>query len=192
MKHTITLERLRELLHYDPVTGIFTWRVKRRNGAKPGDVAGYRTSKGYIRICLDGIKAYGAHSLAMFYVDGEWPKDLPDHINGDGSDNRIDNLRPATQAQNNSNRGIPAHNSSGAKGVRWHKGRQRWRAQIGVNGKEKTIGEYRQFCAAIKARRIAEIEHFGQFSRYDYTASSLFIKAYWPTIRQSLTRLLAA
>jgi HNH endonuclease len=87
----LTAERLRERLHYDAETGVFTRRVGSSN-ARAGDVAGSVHSTGYVRISIDGGK-YTAHCLAWFYVHGVWPSDQIDHINRNRSDNRIANLR---------------------------------------------------------------------------------------------------
>ena len=94
----LTQERLKELLEYDPETGFFT-RLIGRSGprARSGDVAGCDNGQGYIRIYVDG-RPYKGHRLAWFYVHGAWPREI-DHINGDKSDNKLANLRPATRSR---------------------------------------------------------------------------------------------
>jgi hypothetical protein len=87
----LTAERLRERLHYDAETGVFTRRVGSGH-AHAGDMAGSVHSTGYVRIGIDGGK-YTAHCLAWLYVHGVWPSDQIDHINRNRSDNRIANLR---------------------------------------------------------------------------------------------------
>ena len=87
----LTAERLRERLHYDAGTGVFTRRVGSGH-ARTGEMAGSVHSTGYVRISIDGGK-YTAHCLAWLYVHGVWPPDQIDHINGNRSDNRIANLR---------------------------------------------------------------------------------------------------
>ena len=87
----LTAERLRERLHYDAETGVFTRRVGSSN-ARSGDVAGSVHSTGYVRIGIDGWK-YTAHHLAWLYVHGVWPSDQIEHISRKRSDNRIANLR---------------------------------------------------------------------------------------------------
>src|SRR5690606_34614864 len=101
----LTQQRLKELLYYDPETGIFT-RLVGRSGprARAGDVAGSDNGKGYIRIYVDG-RPYKAHRLAWFYMHGEWPEEI-DHRNGERADNRLSNLRPVTRQQNNLNQSI--------------------------------------------------------------------------------------
>ena len=99
----VSAERLRELLHYDPETGIFRWRNWRTGPAK--ETAG-RPSQRYLQIQVDG-RRYQAHRLAILYVTGVWPPDVVDHIDGDGFNNRIANLRSATKSQNLHNRRNP-------------------------------------------------------------------------------------
>jgi hypothetical protein len=87
----LTAERLRERLHYDAETGVFTRRVGSGH-ARAGDMAGSVHSTGYVRIGIDGGK-YTAHCLASLYMNCVWPSDQIDHINGNRSDNRIANVR---------------------------------------------------------------------------------------------------
>lgn len=145
----LTHSRLKELLNYEPDTGVFTWKVDRTGHTKSGDIAGGINNYGYRYIKIDG-KKYGAHRLAWFYVFEQFPPDYIDHINGKTDDNRIENLRPCTNSENQQNR-------AGFYGVCWIKGRRRWRSQIKINGKRKVIGQffskddaYAAYCAAKK------------------------------------------
>ena len=135
----LTAERLREILNYDPDTGVFTWRVPKGRRVKAGAVAGCDNGDEYIRIRIDG-RDYRAHRLAWLYVHGCWPSDQLDHINGNRSDNRMSNLREATPAENNQNRAISSKNTSGFPGVHWHRAKCKWQAQINVNGKKRHLG----------------------------------------------------
>jgi hypothetical protein len=138
---SITLERLREVLHYDPLTGIFTWRVKQgRNG--PGKRAGSVKKDGYRDIGIDG-KTYREHRLAWMYMEGEFPELDIDHKNRVQADNRFSNLRPATVSENGQNRT--------AKGVTFHKQTRKWQAQIRVDGKHIYIGLFPDEKLAINA-----------------------------------------
>jgi hypothetical protein len=159
----ITAERLRELLHYDPETGVFTWRLPRR-GVRAGYEAGASRSDGYRRIQVDGRVIY-AHRLAWPYMTGEWPDAEIDHINGDPSDNRIVNLRPATRSQNSANGRKPSDNTSGLKGVSWHARGRKWRAQIVVNGKCRHLGLFDCPAAAHAAYLAATEKFFGEYAR---------------------------
>jgi hypothetical protein len=86
-----------------------------------------------------------------------------DHINRDGLDNRVCNLRFATFSQNNMNKGVPKNNTSGCTGVGWHKTEGKWRARIKINGKSIELGHFVQKKDAIKARKQAEMKYFGEF-----------------------------
>jgi hypothetical protein len=101
----LTAQRLRELFHYDPDTGIFTWRVKPRKGCvQIADIAGHVNHTGYRSIKIDQ-RAYRAHRLAWLYMYGVWPPGDLDHDNTIKDDNRLVNLREATDPQNQANIG---------------------------------------------------------------------------------------
>jgi len=134
----ITQEELKELLDYNPDTGIFTWKVKHNKRMFVGDVAGTLCKK-YIKILID-YNQYKAHQLAWLYNYGEFPDSSIDHVNGNNSDNRICNLRLADKFENAANRGIMKNNSSGFKGVT--KSRNKWRAQINYKNKKYNLGFY--------------------------------------------------
>ena len=145
----LTAERLREVLSYDPATGEFVW-TERAYHAVVAEKAGGRNRKGYIQICID-LRRYYAHRLAWLYVHGRWPAEQIDHINGVKDDNRIANLREATNAENQQNRRITRKNTSDHVGVSWHKKTQQWRAQISVNGRPKHLGCFDDIDDADKA-----------------------------------------
>lgn len=135
----LTQSRLKELLNYDPDTGIFTRRVSASNRVKIGDRAGSVNGMGYRHIYVDG-NLYLAHRLAWLYVYGGFPPSGIDHINAVKDDNRIVNLREATQSENNQNRAKQSNNTSGFRGVSWHATAKKWHARIGVGNKLKHIG----------------------------------------------------
>lgn len=134
----LTAEILRELLTYNPETGVFVRRVT-LGKIKAGMVAGSPSSHGYLLISVAGTR-YKAHRLAWLYVYGEWPKEDIDHINRVTSDNRICNLREATDHQNLWNMKKPITNSSGYKGVSYHALTGKWRVRFRRDGKEQFIG----------------------------------------------------
>lgn len=112
----ITQERLRELLHYEPETGVFTWRVSRGRLAKAGDVAGTIETGGYMQIRVDGV-AHLAHRLAWLYMTGEMIP-LIDHRDTQRSNNRWSNLRQFDKPLNGLNRrGANRNNGTGLLGV---------------------------------------------------------------------------
>ena len=140
-KADLTAERLREILHYDPDTGIFTIAVRLTNRTKVGGIAGcIDKSIGYRVVWIDG-KSYRAHRLAWLYVYGKFPKKHIDHINGKKDDNRICNLREVTPFENAQNKVRPQqNNSSGYLGV--SKNRKGWRARVTLHGEEFHIGTF--------------------------------------------------
>lgn len=136
----LTAHRLRELVDYDPVTGLFTRRVQSSNRVRVGSVAGsIHRDSGYVFICVDG-KRYRAHRLAWLYTGGKWPEHHIDHINGNTSDNRWSNLRLATNAENMRNTAAYRNNTSGYKGVHFHKPSGRWRADVMHEGRSVSAG----------------------------------------------------
>lgn len=137
----LTAERLRKALVYDSNTGVFTWNETRR-GVRKGSVAGYFPTGGHVTIRVDGVN-YQAHRLAWLYVNGDWPKEHIDHINGIKSDNRIKNLRDVPSGINSQNmkRGH-TDSKSGMLGVSYKKELGKWVAQICCNGKQHYLGIY--------------------------------------------------
>ena len=135
----LTAERVRELLHYDPETGVFLWRVRYQR-VKIGDVAGCLHPDGYIRITISRRRFY-SHRLAWLHVYGEWPTAEVDHINGSRSDNRLANLRAASHSENQHNRRKKqANNRSGFLGVWPYRGK--FRASIKFDGKPLHLGTF--------------------------------------------------
>lgn len=143
-KADLTAERLRELLHYDPETGIFRWREKSGLKVRVGDVAGFNAGK-YRQIGIDGQQFY-VHRLVWLYAYGEWPKHVIDHINGDRNDNRLFNLRDVPTFLNAQNQKPGRRKSaSGLMGVKINRtatGTPSWIASLCVNGKSVHIGCY--------------------------------------------------
>ena len=156
-----THERVREALDYDPETGLFTWLVRTSIRIMAGDVAGCPTQSGYWRIGLDGHD-YQAHVLAWFWVHGEWPTNDIDHIDGDGLNNRLDNLRDVPRNVNMHNVVAPyQNNTSGYRGASFHRQSGKWRASIGVNGKRVHLGLFDTPEEAHAAYMAAKAEHNG-------------------------------
>jgi hypothetical protein len=163
---TLTQERLKQVLHYDPLTGEFT-RLTDGGGKKAGDPAGCKKRK-YIVISVDD-KIYRAHLLAWLYMKGEWPKPFLDHKDLNKHSNIFENLREATKSQNQANIGLIATNASGLKGVsRYRAGEsygKPWQASIGSNGKSKHLGHFASKEEAHAAYCAAAQEIFGEFAR---------------------------
>ena len=159
---TLTQSRLKEVLHYNPDTGDWTWIVSNSNRKPVGSKAGTIGDSGYSIIRIDG-KKYRSHRLAFLYMNGSWPKEYVDHANRNRNDNRWCNLREATVNDNNRNRGLSPLNKSGYKGVYWREDRSKWVSRIKVNNKIITLGHYHTKEEAIKVRQKAEKTYHGEF-----------------------------
>ena len=145
----ITQAELKELLDYDPKTGVFVWR-------KTGKVAGSLRSDKYRRVKIQK-KEYAEHRLVWLYVYGTMPPDQIDHINRNKVDNRLANLRLADNSLNNRNKGVRSDNTSGVKGVGWRIDLQKWEARIHTTKNTcRRLGSFINFDDAVAARREAE------------------------------------
>lgn len=159
----LTQARLKELLHYDPETGLFTRLVSVKQG-RAGDIAGSIDSRFYISISIDG-KNYRAHRLAWLYMTGKFPKRHIDHKDTIRHHNWWDNLREATNQQNQFNRDKSSNNTSGFKGITWRKDRSRWYARGRLNGKTHYLGLFTDISDAVKAYDDFAKKHHGEFHR---------------------------
>jgi hypothetical protein len=153
----LTQERLKELLHYNPETGIFM-RVKGVQGAAKGAIVGSPDKEGYLRVGIDYI-THKLHRLAVLYMEGEFPANDMDHINHVRDDNRWKNLRAATKAENAMNISLSPRNTSGFCGVAWDKKGCRWAARITAAGKTMHLGNFLEIEDAIDARKAANIKY---------------------------------
>jgi hypothetical protein len=158
----VSYERLRELLAYDPISGLFQWKNPPMNHMGMKNYAAGCIRTGYVLIKIDGRK-YKAHRLAWLYVYGEWPEGDIDHANGCPLDNRIDNLRIATNQQNQANR-RRNHDKETPKGVRKLPG-GKFQARISINKKQRAIGTFRTENEAQAAYMVASNEHYREFAR---------------------------
>lgn len=141
-KVPLTQNRLRELLHYEPETGVFTWLVQRGRTASPGSVAGYVASESRRLIRVDGGHYFAAR-LAWLYMTGEWPKGEVDHRDTDSLNDRWENLRDVTRVVNQQNMRNPrADSKTGLLGVTRGKRLKGFGARIHVKGKTKWLGTF--------------------------------------------------
>lgn len=136
----LTVERLRDLLSYNPDTGIFIWKIRTAIRTKVGGVAGTKHSRGYWAMVIDS-KDYLAHRLAWFYVYGVWPPEQIDHANGDRLDNRICNLRLASPRQNSTNTERISRNTTGFIGIYCNR-QGKWQAHINYANHRYNLGVY--------------------------------------------------
>jgi hypothetical protein len=145
---TNDLQNPEKMFNYNATTGEVRWN-------NTGKVAGYINDRGYRVIELSG-KRFKAHRIAWTLFHGKPPVGEIDHINRQKSDNRIDNLRDTNTKGNMQNRGLQKNNTSGHRGVVWHKRDAQWRARIKVNNIQHHLGAFDKFEDAVTARQVAE------------------------------------
>lgn len=162
----ITADRLREVLSYDPNTGIFHWLKTLSVRAMAGAVAGSLKPSGYICINIDGSR-HRAHRLAWIYMTGTAPTKMVDHRDNIRHHNWWSNLREADNQQNGANSRRKHFGTSGYKGVGWSKQRQKWAAKITVSRRQIHVGFYETKEEAAAAYARAAKLHFGEFARDD-------------------------
>jgi hypothetical protein len=152
----LTAERLRQALHYEPMTGEFTWLIRGAHRRNPGDAAGSPSKDGRIRIRIDGELFY-RYRLAWMYMTGQWPTFHIDHINGNQTDDRWLNLRDVTQSVNLQNlRHAPKHSTTGLLGAH-RRSHGRFESQIQLAGRRYFLGTFdtpeESHAAYLKAKR---------------------------------------
>jgi hypothetical protein len=152
----ITQELVKRLFDYNP-DGYLIWKVKPALRVSIGSPAGSKNTRGYWQVRVLG-KLYRSHRIIFLWHNGYFPENNIDHIDGNPSNNKIENLREVTQQCNLRNSKVHKNNNSGVTGVIWHKQTEKWYAQIKVNGKNINLGFYSDFISAVKARHTKEIE----------------------------------
>ena len=170
----LTYEYLHSILTYDSETGKLyhkprprdmfksdrVWKIWNTRYANQKAGTEYESTKGYWVVQLDIFgKKRKAHRVIWFMQYGEWPKDQIDHINGDSTDNRIENLRDVTHKENSLNRKLPCNNTSGTLGVSFDKKCKKWESYIMVNYTKISLGFFTHKEDAIAARKEAEIKY---------------------------------
>lgn len=143
--------------------GSLYWRVSPAVNVKSGSLVKSVNKQGYIRACYQG-RMYYAHRLVFLMHHGYEPE-IVDHINGDKSDNRIENLRGCTLAQNAQNSKMPSRNTSGVKGVCWHKRFKSWQVSVRCSGKNHYIGRFDCLELAELVASEARSKFHGEFAR---------------------------
>lgn len=178
-----TPEQLRELLRYEPDTGKLYWKPRPDEMFEGGSYPSCRLAKSWNTRYADkpaftAVKEGGyfvgrvfktnclAHRVIWALYYGGWPSDGIDHINGDTKDNRIDNLRAATQHENMRNTKKRSDNKSGVKGVFWAEKYGKWEAQIQIGGKSTSLGRFSDIQDAANAYKAAAAEAFGEFANF--------------------------
>lgn len=163
-KSELTQARLHEILRYDPGSGEFRWRVRKRLNVRDGDVAGSPMRSDYWRIHVDG-RGYRAHQLAWLYMTGEWGRPLIDHRDGNPLNNRWCNLRLSSYLENSANRRRKRTNASGFKGVTFDRRRGKWMARIEKESREYFLGRFATAEEAHEAYVTAARLLYGEFAR---------------------------
>jgi len=156
----ITQEQLKEVLAYDGDTGVFTWKDRDLNWWNTkysGKVAGTISTGGYVAIRIKG-KTYSAHRLAWLYVYDYFPVEV-DHIDGNGLNNIICNIRDVSHIENMKNQKNRKNNTSGTIGVHLSTKTLKWQAKISILGKQVRLGYFTDKQDAIDARKAAEIKY---------------------------------
>ncbi len=150
----LTQEHLKEILYYEPDSGLFTW-LRGNKKIRMGAIAGTINNKGYIIIGINGRK-YQAHRLAFLYINGEFPPDQVDHINRKRTDNRWSNIRHADRKINSHNRS----DNAAFIGVNWHKRKMKWMVYSPrINGRNSYLGCFITHLAACYARHSYDVCH---------------------------------
>ena len=150
----INFEQANDRFQYNWDTGIL---IDRRTGDEAGSVEKNRRTS-YRRISAFG-KNLRAHQIAWLLTHRCWPSGEIDHVDGDGLNNRIGNLRDGTRSQNQRNQRPGKRNRSGVLGVSWHSSTKNWRAHIWIDGKRKALGNFKRLKHAAAARLAAAAEH---------------------------------
>ncbi|PHM42378.1 HNH endonuclease [Xenorhabdus szentirmaii] len=162
----LTQRKLKDILSYDPESGLFHWRKVVSGPVKIGQIAGTKNSNGHIMISISR-KRYVAHRLAWLYMTGKWPTGEIDHVNVIGSDNRWNNLRLCTRSENECNKGLRKDNTSGFKGVCWNKTNKKWIVKIKLNNKTRNLGGFNDIELADLVAREAREKYHGLFARHN-------------------------
>ena len=137
----LTAQRVREVLNYDPETGVITWAAGKGSRARAGSSAGWEDAR-YHYVSIDGNNCR-RNRIAWVWMTGKWPVGQVDHRNGNGKDDRWCNLRDVSHAVNQQNQRIPSsNNTSGYLGVTWDKAKGKWLAQIKVRNRNVGLGRF--------------------------------------------------
>ena len=157
---TLTQKEVKRLFYYDSNSGELTRLIDMGRLAKTGDIAGSKTETPWTSYLFVSIKnkSYAVHRIIWFYMTGEWPDQI-DHIDGNGLNNKWDNLRNVDCKENSRNQKIRKTNTSGVMGVYWNKQNQKWNPRIRVDDQLKHLGYYSDFNDAVAARKNAEVKY---------------------------------
>jgi hypothetical protein len=159
MKSLPTKERLEELFEYKDGHLIYKRTIGR---AVKGMTVGWVEGNGYRCTNVDGTR-YRMHRI-IYQMHHGWCPEFIDHIDHDKQNNKIENLRPATQQQNARNKPLGRKNTSGFKGVCWDKCNNKFKADIRINGKSKHLGYFDDPKEAAESYKEASKRYHGDFA----------------------------
>lgn len=160
------ITNISKFIEYKKETGEFIWVAPTSNRVRVGDVAGNNHDKSYTTIYLNK-KMYYAHELVWLFETGEMPVGIIDHINLNKKDNRFENLRLCNKSENGCNRGLNKNNTSGEKGVTWHKRARKWCAEVWKDGVKHYLGLFDSYDSAVFAVRAKRVELHGVFAKFN-------------------------
>lgn len=160
----ITQKQLKEVLDYNPDTGIFIWKVKTSHRIEIGDIAGTRSRRGYLTIGING-KRYLAHRLAFLFMTGYFPKAMVDHRNTNVIDNSWDNIREADRAQNNYNSSFKEVGKTGMKGVYLTR-HGNFQVKMKIKSEMKYFGTFKDLELADLVATEARNKYHGEFANH--------------------------
>ena len=173
---TICQNRVKELFDYKEDGNLIWIKISRYNRVQEGSIAGTPLGRGgYKRVSVDG-KNYLLHRLVFLWHYGYMPENEVDHIDKDSTNNRIENLREVSRSCNIRNSNERVDNTSGIKGVTWHKRLNRWGVRI-FNKKEIHLGYFEDFTEAA-AHRLAAEQALNWSSCNFKTSASIYIDNY--------------
>ena len=176
VKQLPSVELLRKALDYNPESGLLVWKARdaalsgalgcstvpkhiaQWNSAWAGKAVGTPDNEGYLVFKL-GYVQFKVHRVAYAIGTGALPLGQIDHIDGDPSNNRIENLRCVSALASQQNKGIQSNNNSGVTGVFWVAKSQRWHARISNGGRQIHLGSFSDFNEAVRVRKNAEKQH---------------------------------
>lgn len=160
----ISISLLRDYFNYDPASGEIRWKKSPHHKVKAGDIAGFIEPRGY-RVLQFKKTLWKGHRIALALMNNEFPNGEVDHIDGNPSNNRFENLRVVDKSQNQMNRAVSKNNRSGIKGVHFCESKQKWVSRISVGKNRIHIGGFNSFDEAIQKRKQFEDEFYGQYAR---------------------------
>ena len=164
VKDKLTQARLKEILEYNPESGLFKWKTALKNH-KRGWFKGSLGGTGDLYIGVAMMK-YKAHRLAYLYMKGSFPLEVIDHIDGDRANNKWGNLRACSQSENAYNSRMMSNNTSGYKGVSWRDSGKKWCVRVSVKGNYKSFGSFEDYELACLVADEVRDKYHGEFANH--------------------------